>query len=93
MSVQKPDFNSLIKEEIPFTIIPNYVLQNISNPLALSIWCYLISLPNDLEVRKSHLMKHFNLDINSINDAIKIIKDSDLIKYLQSKIHFCIKGD
>jgi len=85
MSVEKQDFNSLIKEEIPFTIIPNFVLQTISNPLALSVYCYLISLPNDWTVNKSQLRKHFAVGRDKLDAAMKFLNENYLIAYFQDR--------
>lgn len=93
MSVEKPDFNSLIKEEIPFTIIPNFVLQTISNPLALSVYCYLISLPNDWTVNKAQLRKHFGVGRDKLDAAMKFLNQNYLIAYFQDRDKSGIYGN
>lgn len=88
MSIEKPDFTAIIKEDIPYTVLPNYVLQNINCPIALAVWCHLISRPVTWEVSRAHLQKHFGLGRQKIDKAIKTLIDMHLLSY-----HMCRHED
>jgi len=81
MSIEKPDFTSIIKEEIPFTVLPNYVLQNVNCPIALAIWCHLISRPTNWVVNRTQLQQHFGIGKKKLDKAIKALIDMHLLSY------------
>lgn len=81
MSIQKPIAESFKQQKIPFTTLPNYVLQNFHDGLALGIWAYLISLPTTWHVNREHLMKHFNLGRDKLDGVIKVLIDNYLFTY------------
>lgn len=83
--IEKSDITYLAKEHIPFTVLPNHVLQKINSTDALAIYCYLASLPNDWIINKQHLMNHFDMGRDKINKAINLLKDKNLIEFTQEK--------
>lgn len=82
MSVEKPNFSGLVKERIPFTTIPNYVLQNVLYAEALGIWCHLISLPEDWDVNRVYLMSKFGIGRDKLDKILGYLLDNFLIGYL-----------
>lgn len=85
MSVEKLDSAKVKQEKIPFTIHLNYVLQNVRNPLALAIWVYLTSLPDDWIVHRNQLMSHFDIGRDKLTAALKFLNQNYLIEYVISK--------
>lgn len=83
MSVQK--FIVSKTDPIPFTQLPNHVLQNIRDIDALGLWVYLSSLPTGWEFFKDHLKQHFNIGSEKINKLFGILIDHNLIKLVQSR--------
>ena len=61
ITIEKLDPIKLRQEKLPFTLHMNYVLQNVRHPLALAIWVYLTSLPDDWKVHRTQLMSHFDI--------------------------------
>lgn len=69
------DLLSIQKEPTPFSQNYNFVLQNLIDQDALSIWVYLQSLPNDWKVNLKHLHNHFpRMGVNKIKKALSILK-------------------
>lgn len=85
MSVEKPDSAKIRQEKIPFTQHLNYVLQHLRDPIALAIWCYLTSLPEDWEVHRNQLMEHFSIGRDKLGVALKFLNDNHLIEYIVDK--------
>ena len=85
MSVEKIDGALLRNEKLPFTIHLNYVCQNLRNPLALAIWCYLTSLPDDWKIYRTELMKHFEVGRDKINHALTFLNQKKLLEYEQGR--------
>lgn len=85
MSVEKPDFTGLMKQKIPYTILPNYVLQNVTDLDALGLWCHLISLPEDWNVNKQYLMNKFKMGKLKVTRLINTLRDLHLLEYIWHK--------
>jgi len=85
MSIEKPDSARIRQEKLPFTQHLNYVLQHLRDPVALAIWCYLTSLPEDWEVHRNQLMEHFSLGRDKLAAALKFLNDNWLIEYVVDK--------
>jgi len=75
-------FTDLVKEKIPFTVLPNDVVQQIKSPMALGLWCYLMSLPDKWEVNRQHLMNHFEIGRDRLDTVLKWLIDHKLIEYI-----------
>jgi len=86
MSIEKLDVAKVRQEKIPFTMHLNYVLQNVRHPLALAIWVYLTSLPEDWEVHRNQLMEHFNVGRDKLKDALSYLNKNHLLEYSQDKL-------
>lgn len=72
----------MIREHIPFTVLPNYVLQNYTeNGMALAVWCHLVSLPENFNVNKAYLRNKFKVGINRIDSVMADLAAHNLISY------------
>ena len=58
MAIEKNTRNTLGHEKPEFTIIKNKIINNIRNPGALAIYCYLASKPENWDICKKHLQNH-----------------------------------
>ncbi len=85
MSIEKPDSAKIRQEKIPFIQHLNYVLQHLRDPIALAIWCYLTSLPEDWVVHRNQLMEHFNIGRDKLGTALKFLNDNHLLEYIVDK--------
>lgn len=85
MSIEKLDFQKVAQENKFFTTHLNVVLQNIKDPVALGIWCYLSSLPSDWKVNKVQLRKHFSLGRDVLNKVLSCLKKAKLIEFKQER--------
>lgn len=96
MSIEKLNFQKLVKENTPFTTIINSVVQNIDNAEAGFLWVYLCTLPPNWEVNKEQLKKHFNFGEKKIKSILSYLHKINLITYVQLRkgTHYgpvCIK--
>lgn len=85
MPVEKVSLETLIKENIPYTIHINSVIQKIRDCDALGVWTYLTSLPPDWVVHHHHLHHHFNFGRDKLRKILRILKEFNLIEIEQSK--------
>ena len=85
MSVEKLDFQKISKEQTPFTVVLNTVIQKIINPLALAIWVYLYSLPQDWSVNKEHLKRKFGLGDRKLKTIFSYLHRANLLEYRQER--------
>ena len=83
--IEKLDSAKIKQEKIPFTQHLNYVLQNLRDPVALAVWCYLTSLPDDWIVHRNQLMEHFGIGRDKLASALKCLHDNHLIEYVIDK--------
>lgn len=80
MSVEK--FNPTVRGEIvPYLQANRYVVQSISNPEALAVWIYLLSLPTDWNIIKEHVQKHFHIGQDKLKKIFAYLKRVNLIDY------------
>lgn len=87
MSIEKYDFTDFEQEGLPhsFTMINNAVIQNIRDPEALAVWCYLITKPPEWKPCKAQLRSHFNMGINKMNSIFGYLNTNLLIDYISSR--------
>lgn len=74
MSIEKNTTNSLKHEVYGWTTILNETLQNINHTGALGVFCYLASKPENWNICKIHLSKHFNCGREHIDTCFKVLK-------------------
>jgi hypothetical protein len=92
-TIEKLDSSRISQEKLPFTMHMNYVLQNVRQPLALAIWVYLTSLPDDWIVHRNQLMEHFDVGRDKLANALKYLNENKLIEYVQEKLNTGKFGD
>ncbi|MFA6080744.1 MAG: hypothetical protein WC753_04710 [Candidatus Gracilibacteria bacterium] len=86
MSVEKLSFNTVMQENIPFTMVCTKVIQSIAyNHFALTLWIYLSSLPPDWNVNKVHLKRELRIGDDKLNDALSFLNKSKLISYVKHR--------
>jgi hypothetical protein len=84
MSVEK--FNPKISgETIPYFQANTYVVQNIKNMEAGFIWIYLLTLPKDWQVIKSHIKSHFGIGDDKIKKIFAYLNKHRLIEYVRER--------
>lgn len=84
MSIEK--FNPVISgEAIPYLQANTFVVQNITNIEAGFVWIYLLTLPKDWIVVKSHIKKHFNIGDGKIKRIFAYLHKHGLIEYVQRR--------
>jgi hypothetical protein len=85
MSIEKLDFNVAIQENKHFTTNLNDVIQNIPDAFVLGVYVFLSSLPPTWNINRQHLAKHFNVGRKKIDNALKLLNDIHLIKYVRPR--------
>lgn len=84
MSVEK--FNPIISgEPIPYFMANTYVVQNITNMAAGFVWIYLLTLPKDWQVMKSHIKKHFGIGDDKLKGIFSYLNKHKLIEYVRER--------
>lgn len=61
------------KPEAPFEVIDRASLQQIANPLALAVWVYLRSKPENWEVREADITEHFGIGRDRYRASIRYL--------------------
>jgi len=83
MSVEKykPEFeNGRLKHQSkPYTLTLNKVLQDFTHIDALSVWCYLQSLPENWVISPKHLQKHFGVGEEKIYNILRKLICANLL--------------
>ena len=67
------------KPAAPFELLDRASLQHIRNPIALAVWVYLRSKPEDWEVRESQVCEHFGIGRDRYRAAIRCLVDCHAI--------------
>ena len=67
------------KPPAPFEVLDRASLQHIRNPIALAVWVYLRSKPEDWEVRESQVCEHFGIGRDRYRAAIRCLVDCHAI--------------
>jgi len=80
-NIEKLDFDTLEIEKVPYTLICNKVIQNISNHFAGFIWVFLQTLPPNWNVNKKHIMNHFGISERTYQRHMSFLSASNLISY------------
>ena len=84
-NIEKFSSATLDKEQVPFTQLPNIILQTNMNPFAFQLWAYLCSQAPEWIVRKSQLCDHFKCSLNKINRAFTVLYAMKLASLHQDK--------
>jgi hypothetical protein len=86
MSIEKLDQAKISKENIPYTQISTFVIQNVRDPIAGFIWVYLSSLPVDWVVRKEQIKNKFNVGDTALKLIFSYLNRSKLIEYHRERL-------
>lgn len=85
MAIEKLDFQKLTKEQTPFTVVLNSVLQHLHYPEALALWTYLYSLPTNWAINKEQVKKHFGFGNNKLKQLFSYLQRANLVTYSQAR--------
>ena len=85
MSIEKLDFATITQEKIPYTQVCNKVIQKITDPVALAVWVYLLSMPIRWRVNKNQLMKHFKIGERKLEGILSYLRKTNLIEYIHTR--------
>jgi hypothetical protein len=85
MSVDKLDFEYIRQSKKGFTTYLNGVIQNIKNPVILGIYIFMDSLPPEWRINRQHLMKHFSIGRDKLDNCLKWMSDNKLIDYVRER--------
>lgn len=72
--IKKPTQTEFFKEDIPYDIYSRDVVQSIRNPVALGMYCYLMSKPANWVPCRAHLMEHFDIGRDRYQKAMDDLK-------------------
>jgi DNA replication protein DnaC len=72
--IDKPTQTEFFKEDIPYDIFSREVVQSIKNPVALGMYCYLMSKPANWVPCRTHLMNHFDIGRDRYQKAMDDLK-------------------
>lgn len=75
MSVQKLRKH---QDDIPYTMASREVIQSLTNPVALAIWTYLQSLPENWNVNEGQIRSHFGIGADRYREAMRKLKEAGL---------------
>lgn len=86
-NIEKYDFDSFGKEHLPFTMIPNQVIQKMpaKNMKAGFLWVFLQSLSPNWNINKSHIVKHFEISESTYERWMSWLNSVGLIEYRQER--------
>ena len=86
MPIMKETSARLVKESVPYEIVSRDVVQSITNPCALAIYTYLMTLPANWVVRRKHIIEHFDgLGRERYDAAMKQLKELGVVWVYSSK--------
>lgn len=86
-NIEKYDFDEFEVEKLPYTMIPNQVIQGLSHkhPVAYAIWSYLQSLPPTWTPNKSHITKTFQVSDRTYHAHMKLLVNFNLVTYVRRR--------
>jgi hypothetical protein len=80
MPIVKETSARLVKRNITHDAISREVVQSITNPVALAIYTYLLTKPDNWVVRKREILDHFDgLGRERYEDAMRFLKSAGLV--------------
>ena len=77
--IKKPTQTEFFKEDIPYDIYSREVVQSIRDPVALGMYCYLMSKPANWVPCRAHLMEHFDIGRDRYQKAMNDLKQMGLV--------------
>ena len=85
INIQKYEPTEFEKEDIPYTLICNKVIQKITNFTAGFIWIYLQSMPPTWEPNKYQIMDHFDISEATYKRHMAYLSRCGLVEYRQPR--------
>ena len=80
MSINKGNATRFVKESVPYDIISREIAQSVNNPVALAIWVYLQTKPDNWTPRRAEIMSHFDgLGRDRYDQALRELKGLGLV--------------
>lgn len=85
--IQKYTPSHFEKERLPYTMIPNRVIQELAvrHAVPFAIWCYLQSLPESWTPNKKHILKTFGISERTYHKHMKFLVAANLIMYVRRR--------
>lgn len=80
INIQKLDPGHFEKEQVPYTLICNNVINKCTNPIAGFIWIYLQSKPPTWTPCKREIMKRFNISERTYQRHMSYLSETNLVK-------------
>lgn len=85
MAIQKQSATTLRKIDIPYSVFPTTVLNQIKNTDALAVWTYLLSKNEGWIIRMQDIQNHFNIGRDKARNAVKYLEEMGLVWREQKK--------
>jgi hypothetical protein len=86
MPIKKETSARFVKTKVPYEVLSREVIQSINNPIALAIYCYLMTMPENWVPRKKHIIEHFTgLGDDRYSAAMKELKSSGLVWLVETR--------
>lgn len=77
--IKKKQINEFIDDNVMFTVLDTATIQNIKDPVALAVWVYLCSKPQDWVVRRQEVRCHFSMSQEKIAKCFNLLIDLGLL--------------
>jgi len=82
---QPKQIDYFTKEEMPFTLVCNKVINECQNPVAGFIWIYLQSKPTTWKPCKWEIMKRFDISERTYQRHMSYLSSTNLIEYYTTR--------
>lgn len=93
INIHKYNFAEIKKEQLPYTLICNRVIQECRNPMAGFIWIYLQSKPENWIPCRWEIMQRFSISEPTFKRHMQYLKAAGLIELHQSRKEDGTLGD
>jgi len=78
--INKGTTDRFIKERVPYEMVSREVVQSIECPVALAVYVYLLTMPDNWVPRRDQVIEHFNgLGRDRYASAMKELRDKGLV--------------
>jgi len=73
------------QDDIPYTMASRDIVQQLTNPVALAIWIYLQSKPEDWNLSEGQIRSHFNVGEDRYKAAMRQLREAGLYEVVRIK--------
>lgn len=80
MPVDQHSPAELVKLGYHYSNLPNEIIREIQDPVALAIWTYLLSMDVTWRPEKEQIMRHFQIGEHTWRRATKVLRDMGLLE-------------